>query len=300
MDAAYNGEIKGLYIMGENPVITDPHREHTVKALENLEFLVVQDIFETETSIYADVVLPAASLFEKNGTVVNSDRRTLRIRKVIDSPGESKPDWWITMEIARRMEVSLGNYRNEQDIWEEIRKAAPIFGGITYERIEKEGIQWPCYDENHSGTRTLYLEKFNTASGKAKLFAVEYIAQAEQPNEQYPFVMNSGRLLFQYHSATMSRKSDVLNSYVNNSFIIINPHDAQKLNIEDGEQVKVVSPRGELITTVKIGEEVLPGETFMPWHFHESAVNALTRNEKDPMSKIAPFKYSIVRIEKIK
>lgn len=299
MDAAHDGRIKALYIMGENPIITDPNQLHTIEALQNLEFLVVQDIFETETTAYADVILPAASLFEKDGTVVNSDRRVLRLRKVIDSPGEALPDWKITFEIAKRMSVNLGNYSNEEAVFEEIRQAAPILRGVTYPRIEHQGIQWPCYDEQHPGSSTLYKEKFNTENGKAKIFPVDYSEQSEKTSSEYPLVMNSGRLLFQYHSATLSRKSEVLNAYVNESYILINPEDAVKYGITHGKKVKVISPRGGIITTAHVSEEVLPGETFMPWHFHESAVNALTRNEKDPMSKIAPFKYSVVRVEAI-
>lgn len=298
-DAAYNGTIKAMYIMGENPVITDPDQSHTIEALKRLEFLVVQDIFHTDTTPYADVILPASSLFEKNGTVVNSDRRTLRIRKAIDSPGYAQPDWWIILEIAKRMNVNLGNYKNEEQIFEEIRQVAPIFRGINYKRIEKEGIQWPCYDENDKGFSTLYLEKFNTDSGKAKFFPVDYIEQTEKTSNEYPLVMNSGRLLFQYHSATLSRKSEVLNAYVNKSYILINPQDAIKYNIKDNQKVKVTSKRGIIETKAIISDEVLEGETFMPWHFNESVVNSLTRNEKDPMSKIAPFKYSAVRVEPV-
>jgi formate dehydrogenase alpha subunit len=297
MDAAYYGKIKALYIMGENPVVTDPDQLHTINALQKLEFLVVQDIFETETSAYAHVVLPASSLFEKDGTVVNSDRRVLRLRKTIEPIGESKPDWLIIINIANKMGVNIGNYHNVEEIWEEIRKVAPIFKGISYNRIENQGIQWPCYDENHEGTSTLYKEKFNTLSGKAKIYPVEYQSQSEQPNEEYPLVMNTGRNLYQYHSSTMTRKSDVLNSYLNESYVLVNPVDAKKYNIQDRSKVKVISPRGNLVTTAIVSDEVLSGEVFMPWHFHESPVNALTRNEKDPISKIAPFKYSIVRIE---
>lgn len=297
MDAAHDGRIKAMYIMGENPVITDPNQLHTIEALQNLEFLVVQDIFETETTAYADVVLPAASLFEKDGTVVNSDRRVLRLRKVIDSPGEALPDWKIIIEIARRMGIDMGYYQNEEEIFEEIRQSAPILQGITYKRIENHGIQWPCYDEEHPGSSTLYLERFNTENGKAKIFPVEYTEQSEKPTKEFPLVMNSGRILFHYHSATMSRKSNILNAYINESYILINPEDALKYKINDKQKVKVISPRGIIYTTAHITEEVLPGETFMPWHFHETPVNALTRNEKDPMSKIAPFKYSVVRVE---
>lgn len=298
MDAAYDGRVKALYIMGENPVITDPNQLHTIEALNNLDFLVVQDIFETETTAYADVILPAASLFEKNGTIVNSDRRVLRLRKVIDSPGEAKPDWEIIMNIANKMGISLGKYNNSEEIFEEIRKTTPILNGITYKRIEKEGIQWPCYNEEHHGTSTLYLEKFSTPSGKAKIFPVEYIEQTEKASAEFPIIMNSGRILFQFHSATLSRKSDILNSFANKSYIIVHPDDAKKYGIKDGDEVYVISSRGKITTFARVSDEVLPGEAFMPWHFHESAVNALTRNQKDPMSKIAPFKYSAVRIEK--
>ncbi len=298
MDAAKDGGIKALYIMGENPVVTDPDQEHTVEALKKLDFLVVQDIFETETSKFADVVLPAASLFEKDGTVVNSDRRVLRLRKAIPAPGESRQDWEICIQIAEKMGFNIGSYNMPEDIFSEIAQAAPIFAGITYNRIEKHGIQWPCYDENHPGTATLFLEKFNTESGKAKMFPVEYVEQKETPNAEYPLVMNSGRLLYQYHSATMSRKSDILNAYVNEAYVVINPEDALKYGISDGDEVVVTSPRGSLNTKARVNKEVLPGELFMPWHFSEAAVNKLTRGEMDPMSKIAPFKYSVVKIKR--
>ena len=299
INAAHDGGVKAMYIMGENPVVTDPNQNHTVEALKKLEFLVVQDIFETETSEYADVILPAASLFEKDGTVVNSDRRVLRLRKTIDAPGESRLDYEICISIAEKMGYSIGKYKNAEEIFTELTKAAPIFGGISYKRIEKHGIQWPCYDENHPGTSTLFLERFNTESGKAKIFPVEYAVQSETPNKEFPFVLNSGRLLYQYHSATMSRKSDVLNAYANEAYILINPEDAEMLEIQHGDKVRVSSKRGSLKTTAHISDEVLKGETFMPWHFHEAAVNALTRSEIDPMSKIAPFKYSVVKVERV-
>ncbi len=300
MDAAWDEKVKGLYIMGENPIITDPNQNHTIEALQKLDFLVVQDIFETETSYYADVILPAASLFEKNGSVVNSDRRVLRLRQVINSPGEAKLDWKIIMEIAARMGYNLGDFESESAIWEEIREVAPMFGGITYERIEHEGIQWPCYSTDQQGTRTLFLDKFNTPSEKAKIIPVDYQAQSETSSKEFPIIMNSGRMLYQYHSSTLSRKSDILNAYANQSYVIMNPNDAERLGIIDSDEVLVTSPRGSLKTHAMVRDEVLTGEAFMPWHFHESPVNALTRNDMDPKSKIAPFKYSAVRIEKVK
>ncbi|MCX7863070.1 MAG: formate dehydrogenase subunit alpha [Bacteroidales bacterium] len=297
MDAAHERKVKAMYIMGENPVVTDPNQLHTIEALQNLEFLIVQDIFMTETAAYAHVVLPATSLFEKDGTVVNSDRRVLRLRKAIVSDKNIWPDWKIIVEIANRMSINIGNYNNEEEIWNEIRQVAPIMSGISYERIDKQGIQWPCWHEQHPGTSTLYTEKFNTLTGKAKIYPVEYQEQSEKPSVEFPLVMNSGRILYQYHSATMTRKSEVLNTFANESYVLIHPEDAQKYNISNHAKVKVVSPRGELTTKAIISDEVLPGEVFMPWHFHEAPVNALTRNEKDPISKIAPFKYSVVRIE---
>jgi formate dehydrogenase alpha subunit len=299
IDAAEKGDIKGMYIMGENPVLSDPDQDHTIRALKNLEFLLVQDIFLTETAKLAHVVLPATTLFEKEGTVVSSDRRILRIRQVLTPPGEARPDWKIILDIAERMNKPLGTYHSPEEVFEEIRRVTPIFRGVSYARLEKEELQWPCFDENSPGTSTLYLEKFSTPSGKAKIFPVEFIPQAEQPNEKFPLVMNTGRMLNQYHTATMSRKSPYLNQYGNEPYLLVHPSDAEKYALKTGEIVRVVSPRGSITSKVLISDQVRPGETFMPWHFQESPANKLTRNEKDPLSKIAPFKYSIIRIEKI-
>jgi len=298
MNAAHQGSIKGMYIMGENPVVTDPHQTHTIEALDKLEFLVVQDIFETETAAYADVILPASSLFEKDGTVVNSDRRVLRLRKALDLPGEARQDWEITLEIGRRMGHNLGTFDSAEAIFIELAKAAPILGGINYKRIKKQGIQWPCYNNSHPGTSTLFLEKFNTLSGKARIIPAEHIAQSEMPDAHYPFILNSGRILYQYHSATMSRKSPILNAYASEHYVFIHPLDAEFYAINEKDTVKLTSPRGSLITQARISNQVRRGELFMPWHFAEAPVNVLTRNELDPMSKIAPFKHSVVAIEK--
>jgi len=297
--AAYNGKIKGVYIMGENPMVTDPNLNHTKVALEKLDFLVVQDIFHTETTPYADVILPAASFAEKNGTFVNSDRRVLRVRKAVDSPGSARQDWKIILDIANKMGKLMKNYNDESEIFDEIALVTPILAGINYIRLEKGSIQWPCYNINHPGTSTLFLEKFNTANGKAKINPVDYTPQNEKVSKEYPFLLNSGRILFQYHSATMSRKNDSLNSFANNSYILINPKDAQKYNLINESKVRVSSKRGELYTTLKLSDEVLEGELFMPWHFSESPVNNLTRDELDPHSKIAPFKLTACKIEMV-
>ncbi len=299
IDAAYRGEIKGMFIMGENPMHTDPNLNHTAAAFEKLDFLVVVDIFPTVTTPYADVILPASALAEKNGTVVSSDRRVLRIRKAVDSPGEIREDWRIIVDIANRMGKPIGDFTNPREIFEEIAAVTPIMSGISYSRLDKEGIQWPCFTKNHPGTPTLWLEKFNTPTGKAKLFPVDYVPQNEQPSKEYPFILNSGRLLYQYHSATMSRRCDTLNSYVNKPYVLINIEDAEALNIKDNTTLKLTSKQGMLTVDAKVTTGVSKGELFMPWHFEEARLNRLTRSEKDPYSKIAALKYTACKIDVI-
>lgn len=299
INAAHDGKIKGMYIMGENPMMTDPDLNHTRTALENLDFLVVQDIFPTETTQYADVILPSASFAEKEGTFVNSDRRVLRVRKAVSSPGEAREDWQIIMQIAERMGYSLGSYHGAEDIFAEIAQAAPMMAGISHARLEEQGIQWPCPTAEHPGTSTLFLDRFNTASGKAKIHPVDFVQQSEKASREFPFILNSGRILYQYHSATMSRKNDLLNAFANSSYLLMHENDAEKMGLADGAGVRVVSARGELTTELRRSREVAEGELFMPWHFSEALVNNLTRGELDPYSKIASFKYSACRVEPI-
>jgi len=299
MQAAYEGKVKAMYIMGENPMITDPNLNHTEEAIQKLDFLVVQDIFHTETTPFADVILPAAAFAEKEGTVVNSDRRVARMRKAVDPPGQARQDWHIIAEIAERMGKPLGNYQTESDIWDEIAQTAPIFAGISYDRLEHHGIQWPCPDKDHPGTATLFMEKFNTPNGLGKLHPVDYAEQTERANAKYPFVLNTGRILYQYHSSTMSRRNKALNDFANEAYLLMHPDDAERFGFHEGDMVKITSRRGQIETAVRISEEVLQGELFMPFHFSEAQVNRLTRDELDPYSKIAPFKISAVRVEKL-
>ncbi len=297
IQAAYHGKIKGLYIMGENPMISDPNLNHTEEALQKLDFLVVQDIFHTETTRFAHVVLPASSWAEKNGTFVNSDRRVLRVRKAVDCPGEAREDWRIIHELAARMGKPMPNYRNEAEIFDELAKVTPIMAGISHARLEEHGIQWPCPTPEHPGTSTLYTEKFNTPTGKAKLFPVEHVDQTERATPEYPFILNSGRILYHYHTGTMSRRNKALTNFTNQPYVIIHPNDASKLGVKHGERVRITSSRGTLVTQVHIADEVLEGELFMPWHYTEAQVNRLTRDELDPYSRIAPFKISAVKVE---
>lgn len=299
MNAAHEGKVKGMFIMGENPMVTDPNLNHTEEAIKNLDFLVVQDIFHTETTALADVVLPASSFAEKDGTFVNSDRRVLRVRKATDLPGEAREDWQILMDISKMMGYPLGNYKNASQIFDEITKVTPMLTGISYRRIEKQGIQWPCPDKKHPGTSTLFLERFNTITGKARLNPVDYVEQEEKACPEFPFILNSGRILYQYHSSTMSRRNDALNAFANSSYVLIHPDDAKKYGINGGDKVKLSNIRGMIETNAILTDEVSHMELFMPWHFGESLVNKLTRDALDPYSKIAPFKLSAVRIEKI-
>jgi formate dehydrogenase alpha subunit len=300
MKSAYHRDIKGLYILGENPMITDPNLNHAEEAFRRMEFVVVQDIFFTETAAMADVVLPATSFAEKDGTSVNSDRRVLRVRKTVDPPGEARNDWSIIVDIAKRMGNPFPEYQDSEAVFEEIRKVTPIFAGITYDRIEQQGLQWPCPDESHPGTGTLFTEKFNTSDGLSVLHPVEYVPQDESSSDEYPFILNSGRILYHYHSATMSKRNNSLNAFANRSYLLMQPIDAQKKQLQDGDMVMVSSKGGSITTRLQISNEVLPGELFMPWHYSESQVNRLTRDDLDPFSKIAPFKLTACNVVKIK
>ncbi|HRZ41346.1 MAG TPA: formate dehydrogenase subunit alpha [Bacteroidales bacterium] len=297
--AAYDGKVKGLYIMGENPMVTDPNLNHTEEAFRKLDFLVVQDIFMTQTARLADVVLPASAFAEKDGTFVNSDRRVNRVRWAVEMPGEAREDWQILLEVSRRMGYPMPEYRDASEIFDEIARVTPMMAGISYNRIEHEGIQWPCPTPDHPGTGTLFLDRFNTPNGLAVINPVDYVPQTEKVSDDYPFLLNSGRILFQYHSSTMSGRNDALNAYASESYVIVHPHDALKQGLSEGCTVRIWSKQGELTTRVSIREEVLEGELFMPFHFGDALVNKLTRDDLDPFSKIAPFKLSAVNLQKI-
>lgn len=295
--AAAEGKVRGLFIMGENPLLTDPNSHHTEEALRRLDFLVVQDIFMTETAGLADVILPAASFAEKDGTFVNSDRRVLRVRKAVESPGEAREDLVILQEIARRMGRPIGMYRGASEVFDEIARVAPIVAGIDYSRIEEAGIQWPCPTRDHPGTATLFLERFNTPDGLARLNPVDYTPQSEQADTRYPFLLNTGRILYQYHSSTMSRRSPALVEFANEAYVLMHPSDAGRLRLREGEKVRITSRRGSIVAVLRRSRAVAERELFMPFHFAEAPVNVLTRDELDPFSRIPPFKLSACSVE---
>ncbi len=296
VNAADDGTLKGLYIMGENPMLSDPDINHVEEALKNLDFLVVQDIFLTETAQLADVVLPAASFAEKDGTFTNTERRVQRIHKAVEAPGQARVDWDITCDLARRMGYEM-SYPDAAAIEDEIAELTPIYGGITYDRLEKGALQWPCPDREHPGTP--YLHKGRFSRGLGKFHAVEFIPPKELPDEEYPLVLTTGRILQHFHTGTMSRRTDVLDKLVSVGAIEMNPVDAERLGLADGEPVKVVSRRGEIQIAARVTERVMPGTLFLAFHFREAPANRLTIAALDPVAKIPEFKVCAVRIEKL-
>ena len=296
INAAYEGKIKGMYIMGENPLLSDPNLNHTREALARLEFLVVQDIFLTETAQMADIVLPAASFAEKDGTFTNTARRIQKVRKIIEPIGQSMPDWQIICQIALRMNRTDMNYDSPAEIMNEIARVTPIYGGISYDRLEPEGLQWPCPDGDHPGTKYLHKEGFSRGNGR--FHPVEHMPPAEYPDSEYPFLLTTGRILQHFHTGTLTRRAKALNIFVPECQVEINPNDANRLGIKDEDRVKVVSCRGEIVAKAKLTQRSAQGLIFIPFHFREAAANVLTNDALDPDSKIPEYKVAAVKIEK--
>lgn len=290
-----HGDMKGLFIIGENPVMSDPNAAHVVEALEKTEFVVVQDIFMTETAELADVVLPGASFVEKDGTFANTERRVQRVRKVIEPVGNAKADWELLRDVIQLFGVEA-NYDHPSDVMAEINEMTTIYGGITYERIDDVGIQWPCPSVDHPGTPYMHKDVFSR--GKGLITINPYIPPSELPTEEYPFLMTTGRIHHHYHTGTMTRRVWNLEREASKSFIEINEVDAKEMGLWDFRKVKVSTKRGSLETEVRITNRIGQGVVFMPFHFKESLVNALSNDsELDPLAKIPQLKSFAVRIE---
>jgi formate dehydrogenase alpha subunit len=298
-DDIHEGKITSLYLIGENPYLSEANASHAIESLKRLDFLVVQDIFLTETAEMADVVLPAASFAEKNGTFSNTERRVQRVRQAIAPPGEAKPDWQIVAEIAQRMGAGGFDFTNEAEIMAEIASLTPQYGGITYDRLEESGIQWPCPTTDHPGTPILHTEKFATPSGKAQLMALSFRDSAELPDEEYPFLLTTDRSLFHYHTGSMSRRVDGLEQLDSEEFLKINPRDAAKLGLGDSEVVQIRSRRGTTQAKTKLTRICPPGLVSMTFHFAESPTNVLTSSALDPIAKIPETKVCAVMVEKV-
>jgi len=293
--AAHDGKLKALYIIGENPLVSDPDLNHAEKSLKNLDFLVVQDIFLTETAELADVVLPSACYAEKDGTFSNTERRVQRIRKAVEPPGESRPDWDIICEIATRMGFPM-SYENSQAIFEEISRVTPSYAGISYERIDLEGIHWPCPTLEHPGTPILHREQFT--SGKGTFHAIDFIPPAENADDEYPMYLTTGRLLYQYHTGTMTMKSDGLNQIAPECFVEITAADARGYDLQNGDSATIASRRGSIQAKIKISRKAVSGTVFLPFHYAVAAANRLTNAALDPISGIPEYKVCAVKISK--
>ncbi len=294
INAAADGKLKALYVMGENPMMSDPDQHHVQDALEKLDFLVVQDIFPTSTTKFADVVLPAACFAEKDGTFTSTERRVQRVRKACDPPGQARQDWEILGELARRMGYDGLTYTSPKEIMDEITRVTPIYGGMQFDRIDQIGLQWPCPDRDHPGTPVLHVGKFTRGLG---LFSpAEYRPSAELPDDEYPFVLSTGRCYFHFHTGTMTRRSRLLDREERFPYVEVHPDDAKRLKIRDRFWVMVSTRRGEVKAMARVSDIVIPGHLFMTFHFEEGAANVLTNNALDPVAKIPEYKVCAAQI----
>jgi formate dehydrogenase alpha subunit len=296
MHKAFEGEIKALYVIGENPMVSDPDLNHARKCLEKLDLLIVQDIFMTETAQMADMVLPSASFAEKDGTFANTERKVQRVRRGLNPPGEAKEDWQIISELSARMGYPMV-YENAEAIMQEISKVTPSYCGINYRRLEHEGIHWPCTSTDHPGTPCLHIDQFTCGLGI--FHALEYAPAAEVPDKEYPLYLTTGRVLYQFHTGSMTMKSDGLNVMAPECFVEISAHDADQYQIKEGDVVKVVSKRGEIEAKAEISEQAFKGTIFIPFHYADAAANNLTHAALDPISKIPEYKVCAVRLERV-
>ena len=295
MEEGHEGRFKALYIIGENPMLSDPNLNHAKQTFEKLDFLVVQDIFLTETAKMADVVLPSASFAEKEGTFTNTERKVQRVRKAVTPPGEAREDWEIICDLAGRMGYSM-DFNNAQTIMEEIAQITPSYCGINYGRLQEDGIHWPCTGTDHPGTPCLHMDQFTCGLGV--FHAIDYIPPSELSDDEYPLYLTTGRVLFQYHTGTMTMKSGGLNELAPECFVEVSSLDAEEYKIEEGDLLKVISRRGEIEAKANISEKAVKGTIFLPFHYAEAAANKLTIAALDPVAKIPEYKVCAVRLEK--
>ncbi len=291
-EKAIESQLKAMYILGENPVLTEPNANEIHSGLDNLEFLVVQELFMTETAQYADVVLPGSSFAEKDGTFTNTERRVQRVRKAI-KPLAGLADWQTIARISKAMGYPM-DYQHPGEIWAEMAELTPSMKGISYPRLEEKGIQWPCPSEDHPGTPYLHGDTFTR--GKGLFQPAEHVEPAEMPDDEYPILLSTGRILYHYNVSTPY--SPGIQSMWPEEKAQVHPEDAARLKIEDGEKIKVISRRGEVNTRVEITDKVQPGMIWMSFHYKETPTNILTSHGVDPITKIGEYKVCAVRIEK--
>jgi predicted molibdopterin-dependent oxidoreductase YjgC len=295
-DAALEGRLKGLWIIGYDVAQTDPNLKKVHAALAKLEFLVVQDLFMSQTARFAHLVIPGASFLEKDGTFTNLERRIQRIRKVVDPPDGVLPDWQVVCEVSTRMGYPM-RYAHPSEIMEEIARLTPSLAGVSYARLEQaDGLQWPVPAADHPGTALMHADRF--PRGRARFVPVEYLPPGESPSETYPFVLITGRTLHHYNCGSQTRRTAILR-LVDADVLEMHPEDATRLRLQDGESVRLVSARSDAVLPLAVSERVQPGQLFTSFHFPTSDVNALLSSSADESSKCPEYKVSAVRVEKI-
>ena len=302
-----DGKIKSLYILGEDPVMSDPDTKHIRHCLESIDFLVLQEIFPSETAAYADVLLPGVSFAEKTGTFTNTERRVQMVNKAIEPPGEARPDWWITSEIAKRI-ISEGgrqipeggyanwDYKDTSQILDEINALTPSYGGITHARLENgERLQWPCPTLDHPGTPILHTKGFTR--GKGKFMPIDHVPPAEKPDDDYPMVMSTGRVLYHWHGGQMTRRAKGIMQVYGEALIEMNPNDAEKIGVNGNRMIRVTSRRGSIEAQAWVTDRVPPGMVYANFHFPNASANELTHASLDPVAKIPEYKITAVKVE---
>ena len=296
VELAGSGEVKAMYIMGENPLLADADINHAKECLEKLDFLVVQDIFLSETAEIADIVLPGASYAEKNGTFTATDRRIQLVNQAIEPVGNSKPDWEIIQLLAHEMEAPGFDFSSPEEIMAEIAELAPIYGGVNYDRLKNSAVlHWPCFDEDHPGTPYLHKDKFSRGLGK--FHYIDYKPPAESADKDYPLTLTTGRIMFHFHTGTMSRRAEKLHNEVPEAYVEIHPEDASQIGLNSSNKVRVSSRRGKIELAARVTDRIKPGVVFIPFHFAEAAANALTNGAFDPVAKIPEYKVCAVKVE---
>src|SRR5437016_1212166 len=288
--------VRGMYIMGENPIISVPDIAHAEHWFRELEFLAVHDLFLTETARYADVVLPGSSFAEKTGTFVNTERRIQLARQAVRPPGQARGDLEILIELSNRLGLPTP-FTTAEAVMGEIVRVTPSWRGVTYRRLEGAGLQYPVPTPEHPGTGFLFDDRFPTADGKGTFVPVEYAPPVELPDDQYPFVMNTGRQLYHWHTGTMTRRASGLDQREPTAIVEIHPDDARALALEDGDLVRLTSRRNTMVSSCRISERVAPGQVFLPFHFRDAAANLLTNPVLDTDAKMAELKCCAVRLE---
>jgi predicted molibdopterin-dependent oxidoreductase YjgC len=300
MSGLHDGRIRALYLIGENPVQTEPNAHHVEEGMAHLDFVVAQDLFLNDSNRkFANVIFPASSFAEKDGTFTNTERRVNRVRKAVPSPGNAREDFRIVVEMAQALGADWPDYASPEDAWNEFADLAPLWTGIRYDRIEDVGLQWPCTDRDHPGTPYLHAPHPARPSGKGKFYPVEYQPPIEQPDSEYPFVLSTGRTLYHYNSATMTMRETGVVQKQEDPFVEMHPEDAQALGVGEGDWVRLVSRRGELEARARIGDRVYPGLVWMALHFAEAKVNWLTHDVGDPLIGTPEYKTSAVRVEPV-